>query len=157
MKQIILKYTDPDGETEYFRFEGNLMLSVSCTAFNVFAKFSESFKDFTTVEKLEAPIEFLINDEDYQTLLKDDEAEDELVFLAQCEIEKFFEEYLISDDIAFDLSQILSNEVALLLAEECSQRAQVARKRADYQRFLDEIKEFPIDKHLDDQPNQIDN
>lgn len=153
MKQIILKYTDPDGETEYIRFEGNIMFSVSSTAFNVFVKFSESLKDFKTEERLEIPVEFVIKDEDYNTLLNDDEAEDELTLLTQCEMERYFEQYLVSDHIAFDLNTVTANWIAPRLEMECSRIAATARRKEKSKRevakFIEEIGGLPDNTNSD--------
>lgn len=148
MKQIILKHIDIDGMTEYFQFEGNVMISVGITAFNVFITFYESFGDVMSQERIEVPVDFDIDSEDYNTLLNYDDAEEILGLLAQRKIEGYFEKYLVSDDIAFDISSIVNKRIIPVLEEEAHQLATKIRKKEEINKGVEKITK-EIDEYID--------
>lgn len=148
MKQIILKHIDIDGMTEYFQFEGNVMISVDMTTFNVFIIFTESFGDFMSEERLQAPIEYVVEWEDYITLLNYDDAGTELALLVQRKIESYFEKYLVSDDIAFDISSIVNKRIIPVLEEEAHQLATKIRKKEEINKGVEKITK-EIDEYID--------
>lgn len=159
MKTIILKYTNEDWETEYFRFEGNIMFSASCITYNVFVKFCDSLPEFRIIEKAEIRVDFEIENSDYGYLINGEDIEGELAVIAQLEMEALVEEYLVSEEIVFDLNYAAS-KIAPVLEKRCKEEInhthtnlhsdKEKQKKASYQEHQQRIFEDTTPVSLED-------